>query len=124
MKSKGVFIIAYIAVSKVTRTVCFDNTVNRIHTLVDGTITTQPEFSFWFSDVGWKVENYGTDPDYEVDFAPQDYRNQTDPQIDKAIELINDELNKAPFKLPNFGERPNLALPILQRGKRNIEKMP
>ncbi|MCK7492560.1 MAG: S41 family peptidase [Comamonadaceae bacterium] len=24
------------------------------HTLVDGTETTQPEFSFWFSDVGWR----------------------------------------------------------------------
>ncbi len=33
------------------------------HTLVDGTETTQPEFSFWFKDVGWGVENYGTDPD-------------------------------------------------------------
>jgi len=94
------------------------------HTLVDGTITTQPEFSFWFSDVGWKVENYGTDPDYEVDFAPQDYRNQTDPQIDKAIDLINEQLKQSPFNLPNFGERPNLALPILQRGKRKVEKTP
>ena len=33
------------------------------HALVDGTETTQPEFSFWFNDVGWGVENYGTDPD-------------------------------------------------------------
>ena len=33
------------------------------HRLVDGTETTQPEFSFWFADVGWGVENYGTDPD-------------------------------------------------------------
>ncbi|MGH9550607.1 MAG: PDZ domain-containing protein, partial [Terriglobales bacterium] len=35
------------------------------HRLVDGTITTQPEYSFWFKDVGWKVENYGTDPDFD-----------------------------------------------------------
>ena len=42
------------------------------HALVDGTETTQPEFSFWFNDVGWGVENYGTDPDIEVDNAPQD----------------------------------------------------
>jgi tricorn protease len=39
------------------------------HILVDGTVTTQPEFSFWFSDVGWKVENYGTEPDIEVDIT-------------------------------------------------------
>ena len=42
------------------------------HRLVDGTETTQPEFSFWFNDVGWGVENYGTDPQIEVDNAPQD----------------------------------------------------
>ena len=42
------------------------------HALVDGTETTQPEYSFWFDDVGWGVENYGTDPDIEVDNAPQD----------------------------------------------------
>ncbi|MBZ0186862.1 MAG: PDZ domain-containing protein, partial [Candidatus Obscuribacterales bacterium] len=40
------------------------------HRLVDGTITTQPEFSFWFADVEFGVENYGTDPDYVVDIAP------------------------------------------------------
>ena len=45
------------------------------HTLVDGTQTTQPEFSFWFSDVGFGVENYGTDPQIEVDNAPQDARD-------------------------------------------------
>ncbi|TME96989.1 MAG: peptidase [Chloroflexi bacterium] len=43
------------------------------HRLVDGTVTTQPEFSFFFDDVGWRVENYGTDPDIEVDNAPHDY---------------------------------------------------
>ena len=32
------------------------------HALVDGSETTQPEYSFWFRDVGWGVENYGTDP--------------------------------------------------------------
>jgi tricorn protease len=48
--------------------------INPRHRLVDGTQTTQPEFSFWFTDVGWGVENYGTDPTHEVDIAPQDAR--------------------------------------------------
>ena len=43
------------------------------HKLADGTETTQPEYSFWFKDVGWQVENYGTDPDIEVELRPQDY---------------------------------------------------
>ena len=37
--------------------------INPRHRLVDGTETTQPEYSFWFTDAGWGVENYGTDPD-------------------------------------------------------------
>ena len=64
--------------------------------LVDGTITTQPEFSFWFKDVGFEVENYGTDPDIEVDIKPQDYKLGKDPQLDKAIEVILDEIAKNP----------------------------
>lgn len=81
------------------------------HRLVDGTITTQPEFSFWFKDVGWKVENYGTDPDYEVDIKPQDYKAQRDPQMDRALELILQELKAKPVKLPDFSKRPSLPLP-------------
>ncbi|BBJ27393.1 S41 family peptidase [Athalassotoga saccharophila] len=67
--------------------------------LVDGTITTQPEMSFWFTDVGWGVENYGTDPDIEVDILPQDIANGRDPQLDKAIEEIIKEIDQnSPIK--------------------------
>lgn len=54
--------------------------------LVDGTIITQPEFAFWFKDVGWNVENYGTDPTIEVENLPQDYPAEMDKQLDTAIE--------------------------------------
>lgn len=83
------------------------------HPLVDGTVTTQPEFSFWFVDVGWKVENYGTDPDYDVDIAPHEYRDGKDPQMDKALALILDSLEKNPVVMPSFDGRPNLAPPKL-----------
>ena len=43
------------------------------HRLVDGSVTTQPEFSFWFKDVGWGVENYGTDPTIPVENRPEDW---------------------------------------------------
>ena len=56
------------------------------HHLVDGTTTTQPEYANWFIDVGWNIENYGTDPDIEVDIAPQDFVQGSDPQLDRAIE--------------------------------------
>jgi tricorn protease len=67
--------------------------------LVDGTITTQPEMSFWFKDVGWGVENYGTDPDIEVDMKPQDHAAEKDPQLDRAIEEIMKEItDHSPLK--------------------------
>ena len=83
------------------------------HPLVDGTVTTQPEFSFWFTDVGWKVENYGTDPDHEVDITPHDYRDGKDPQMEKALEIVQAALREHPVKMPSFDGRPNLAPPKL-----------
>ena len=82
---------------------------------VDGGNTTQPEYSFWFEDVGWNVENYGTDPDVEVDYRPQDYMVEGDPQLDKAIEILLQEMEENPPELPDFGDRPSLTLPILPR---------
>ncbi|MDD2332367.1 MAG: PDZ domain-containing protein, partial [Candidatus Cloacimonetes bacterium] len=79
------------------------------HWLVDGTITTQPEFSFWFKDVGWGVENYGTDPDIEVDILPQDYAASKDPQLDMAIKTVLEDLKKNPALKPDFSGRPNLG---------------
>ena len=70
------------------------------HPLVDGTVTTQPEFSFFFDDVGWRVENYGTDPDIEVDNAPQDYVRGVDPQLERAIVEALAELERKPAHTP------------------------
>ncbi|MBP6985467.1 MAG: PDZ domain-containing protein [Alphaproteobacteria bacterium] len=66
------------------------------HALVDGGMTTQPEFSFWFKDVGWGIENYGVDPDIEVEFRPQDYVAGKDPQLDRSIEEVQKIMNTNP----------------------------
>ena len=79
--------------------------------LVDGGLTTQPEFSFWFRDVGWGVENYGTDPDIEVDIAPQDYVRGVDTQLDRAIEEVLKEIEENPPQGPDFSGRPRRTLP-------------
>ena len=84
---------------------------------VDGGSTTQPEFSFWFVDVGWNVENYGTDPDIEVDYRPQDYIAEGDPQLDRAIEILLQEMEENPPELPDFGDRPRLTLPTLPKSE-------
>jgi len=83
------------------------------HSLVDGTVTTQPEFSFWFYDVGWGVENYGTDPDIVVENRPQDYTKGIDAQLERGLVEIQRMLEENPPKLPDFKDRPNLELPKL-----------
>ena len=85
------------------------------HHLADGGITTQPEFSFWFKDVGWNVENYGTDPEIEIEFRPQDYVAGRDPQLERAVREVLEILRKNPPVRPNLGKRPNLALPRLPK---------
>lgn len=81
--------------------------------LVDGGYTTQPGYSFWFIDVGWGVENYGTEPDIEVNYRPQDYATENDPQLDRAIAELAKQLEKNPPQTPTFTKRPHLPLPRL-----------
>jgi tricorn protease len=81
------------------------------HALRDMTITTQPEFSYYFKDVGWDVENYGTDPDIEVDISPDDFAAGKDPQLDKAIELGISALRKNPAFDIKVKEFPDLRPP-------------
>ena len=87
--------------------------INPTHPLVDGSLTTQPEYSFWFQDVGWGVENYGTDPDYEVDIKPQDHAAGRDPQMEKALDLVTKALKKHRATGPDVATRPDLTLPLL-----------
>jgi tricorn protease len=83
------------------------------HALVDGSITTQPEFSFWFKDVGWQVENYGTDPDIEVEMRPQDFVAGRDPQMERALQEMGKLLRSNPPQQPDLGKRPDLSRPRL-----------
>lgn len=81
--------------------------------LVDGGITSQPEFSIWFNDVGWGLENYGTEPDIDVEITPEDHVAGRDPQLDRAIAEAERLLAASPPRRPDFGERPRLGLPTL-----------
>jgi tricorn protease len=90
------------------------------HQLVDGSETTQPEFSCWFVDVGWGVENYGTDPEIETDNAPQDARDGRDRQLETALATALDALTTATPLRPSFGQLPRLArAPLPKRRKRS-----
>ncbi|WP_051759296.1 S41 family peptidase [Herbidospora cretacea] len=83
------------------------------HRLADGTLTTQPEFSFAFDDVGWRVENYGADPDVEVDITPQEYAMGVDAQLERAVEIALDRLGRTPAHTANPADRPRRVVPTL-----------
>jgi tricorn protease len=79
------------------------------HALSDGTVTTQPEFAFSFDNVGWGIENYGTDPDIEVENTPQDDANGIDRQLDRAVAEALATLDRAPAHTPVAPPRRSLA---------------
>jgi tricorn protease len=81
--------------------------------LVDGTVTTQPEFGTWFADVGYRVENYGTDPDIEVIITPQDYRAGRDPQLERGVTELMTIIAAAEPLRPDLGPRPSVKAPRL-----------
>lgn len=81
--------------------------------LVDGTVTTQPEFGTFFDDVGFAVENYGTDPDVEVVIRPQDYHAGIDPQMEKAVAILIEEMDTAGPQYPPVPKHPSMRAPKL-----------
>ena len=79
------------------------------HRLVDGSETTQPEYSFWFRDVGWGVENYGTDPTIEIDNAPQDAAAGRDRQLEQAVKTALELIETGGGAKPAFDNKPRLV---------------
>jgi tricorn protease len=84
------------------------------YTLVDGTSVTQPRYALWFEGVGWGIENYGVDPDVEVDIAPQDWAAGRDPQLDTAVRMVLEALETRPAATPpDRSTRPSRRAPEL-----------
>ncbi|MFD0555447.1 tricorn protease [Stackebrandtia endophytica] len=81
--------------------------------LSDNTFLSQPEFAFHFDDAKWSIENYGAQPDVEVEFPPHAAAAGEDPQLVKAIELALEELERKPAHRPVVSDRPRLAAPKL-----------
>jgi tricorn protease len=64
--------------------------------LIDGGTVTAPHFAFWNPDGKWDVENHGTDPDIEVEFDPRAWREGKDPQLERAVQVALEALEKNP----------------------------
>jgi tricorn protease len=67
-------------------------------TLLDGGTVTAPRAALWFPNGRWDVENRGVAPDVEVEFDPKLVQAGQDPQLEKAVAIVLEELKKNPPK--------------------------
>jgi tricorn protease len=73
--------------------------------LMDGGIVAPPAVGFWNPTGSWDVENIGVPPDIEVELDPKAVRLGRDPQLEKAVAVLLEELKKNPppvHKKPPF----------------------
>ena len=83
--------------------------------LMDGGYITRPEFSLYGLDSKWLIENRGVQPDVVVDNPPDLVLKGQDPQLEKAVEMLMEQIKANPKKLParpadlpTYPERPGL----------------
>ena len=67
--------------------------------LMDGGSITAPNLAIWTED-GFIVENVGVPPDIEVEQWPADVIAGVDPQLEKAIEVVLEQLEASPVATP------------------------
>ena len=63
--------------------------INVRNQLLDGGVTTQPEYAVLFQDSGYSIENHGVDPDTIVEISPEQAASGHDPQLNAAIAHLN-----------------------------------
>jgi tricorn protease len=74
---------------------------------MDGGMVTAPSSAVWSPDGHWIAENIGVFPDVEVELDPAIVRQGKDPQLEKAIAIVTEELAKHPVPKPKRPAYPN-----------------
>ena len=75
---------------------------------IDGGQLMRPEFAPYDTEgKNWIIEGYGVDPDIEVDNDPAREYAGEDQQLNKAIELMKEELKSWPKELPGMPPFPD-----------------
>lgn len=67
----------------------------------------KPEFAIYSLEGEWIIEGRGVEPDIYVDNDPVQEYEGLDQQLQKAIEVILEELEKQEVKLPDIPEYPD-----------------
>ncbi|MEX2218250.1 MAG: PDZ domain-containing protein [Phycisphaerales bacterium] len=92
--------------------------------LIDGGNVTAPTFGFYKTDGNWGIEGHGVDPDIEVVDDPAKMQPSmanpygADPQLDRAVELMLEEIRTRPFippAKPEYPDRSGMGLPEKDR---------
>jgi tricorn protease len=83
--------------------------------LIDGGRVTAPRAAIYGLNGDWEVENRGISPDIEVDLDPAIWRSGHDAQLEKAIEVVMQQLKEHPLPeikrppYPNYHEHDDLG---------------
>jgi tricorn protease len=67
--------------------------------LIDGGYITRPEFGRYDLNSKWVVENKGVQPDVVVENRPEDVVKGKDTQLEKAIQMVLQDMQEHPKKL-------------------------
>ena len=81
--------------------------VSQYPNLMDGGTVTSPNFGFFSPEGQWDVENHGVAPDVEVEMDPKAVHEGHDPQLERAVALALDQLEKNPPPRPKRPAYPN-----------------
>lgn len=65
--------------------------------LIDNGSVTAPNLAFYNTEKEWEVENHGVAPDIEVEQDPALVRKGQDPQLERAVQVLLEELKKNPL---------------------------
>ena len=65
---------------------------------MDGGNVSVPQFRFFDTEGMWAVENRGVEPDIEVVDRPELVAKGEDPSLEKAVDVLLEELAKNPRK--------------------------
>ena len=85
--------------------------VSQYPTLMDGGQVTAPNFGFFNPAGQWDVENHGVAPDVEVDQDPKSVHAGHDPQLERAVAIALEQMQKNPAPQPHRPPFPNYQSP-------------
>jgi tricorn protease len=84
-------------------------------TLIDGGGVTAPRYAIFGLNGEWEVEGHGIAPDVEVQQLPKDVAAGHDPQLERAVSIVLEQLKEHPVvepavpKYPNYHEHDGLG---------------